>query len=243
VNLKLYFGIAETSRWLRELLRITADLRAAEVLDLFVLPSTVTIGAAQSLLRGSGIRYGAQNAHWADDGAYTGETSPADLRDLGCTVTAVGHAERRRLFGENDETTARKAAALSRHAIAPIVCIGETTRGTVDDAVAACRSQTDPVLAAVPSADDVVFAYEPVWAIGADRPAPSARTADVVRALRASLPLRPGSTRIIYGGSAGPGLYPEIADSVDGLFFGRFVHNPGNLRAALAEMVDTSTPA
>lgn len=239
VNLKLYFDVAGTRRWLGELRAIAADLGAAQVLDPFVLPSTVTLCAAREALADSGIRYGAQNVWVADRGAYTGETSPADLRELGCTVTTVGHAERRRLFGEDDAATADKAAALVRHAITPIVCIGEATRGTIEDAVAECRRQMDPVLDAVADDAEVVFAYEPVWAIGAAEPAPTPHIVDMVGRLRAALPARPGLTRLIYGGSAGPGLYPQLAGAVDGMFFGRFVHDPRNLRSALAEMVDT----
>lgn len=240
VNLKLYFGVADTLAWLGDLRAITADLGAADVLDLFVLPSAVTLAAAGELLRDSGIRYGAQNVAVAARGAYTGETSPADLRELGCTVTTVGHAERRRLFGEDDAVTAAKAAALVRHAITPIVCIGESTRESAEGAVAECRRQIDPVLAAVGAGADVVFAYEPVWAIGAAEPAPTPHIVDIVGRLRAAMPARTGATRIIYGGSAGPGLYPALAGAVDGMFFGRFVHDPGNLRTALTEMVDTA---
>jgi triosephosphate isomerase len=240
VNLKLYFGVTDTLRWLGELRAIATELAAAEVLDLFVLPSMVTLEPARDVLRSSGIRYGAQNVWTADRGAYTGETSPADLRELGCTVTSVGHAERRRLFGEDDALTADKAAALARHAITPIVCIGESTRESVADAVAECRRQIDPVLNAVGEDADVIFAYEPVWAIGAAEPAPTPHIVDMVGRLRTALPARAGATRIIYGGSAGPGLYPQLAGAVDGMFFGRFVHDPGNLRTALAEMADTA---
>ncbi|HEY5857434.1 MAG TPA: triose-phosphate isomerase family protein [Aldersonia sp.] len=237
VSLKMYFGPTQTRQWLEETRTIVAQLRAAQTLDVFVLPSFVSIPTAQEVLRGSGIGYGAQDVCWEQRGAFTGEVSAADLRELGCTVTAVGHAERRRLFGEDDVITARKAAALTRDGITPIVCIGEDTQGSVDEAVTACRSQIDAVLGEVPDGTDLLFAYEPVWAIGAPMPAPPDHIVDVANRLREAFAPRSGRTRLMYGGSAGPGLYPRIADGVDGLFFGRFVHEPDNLRAALTEIV------
>ncbi|REE75686.1 triosephosphate isomerase [Rhodococcus wratislaviensis] len=237
VSLKMYFGPAQTRFWLESLREIVEELHADDILDVFVLPSFLSIPTAQEVFCGSRIDYGAQDVHWEDRGAFTGEVSAADLEELGCTVTAIGHAERRRLFGEDDETTARKAEALVRRDITPIVCIGEATQESVDEAVAACRRQIDPVVAAIPDTTDLVFAYEPVWAIGAPTPASPERIVEIARRLRAVTGERGGRTRLMYGGSAGPGLYPQIADAVDGLFFGRFVHDTGNLRAAITEIV------
>lgn len=237
VSLKMYFGPAHTQAWLEALRAIVEDVRAADVLDVFVLPSYLSIPAAQQILAGSRVHYGAQDVGWAQRGPYTGEISAADLRELGCTVTAVGHAERRRHFGEDDAVTARKAAALARNRITPIVCIVETTHSPIGDAVTACRRQIEAVLAEIPSEADLVFAYEPIWAIGAPTPAPPQRTNHIVDRLRGIVAHRSGRTRLMYGGSAGPGLYPQLADAVDGLFFGRFVHDTRNLRAALTEIV------
>lgn len=237
VNLKMYFGHAETRRWLEELRTIIEQLNAGRFVDVFVLPSFTSVPTAREVLRGSGIAYGAQDVAWAERGAFTGEVSAEDLRELGCTVTAVGHAERRQLFGEDDDVTARKAAALTHAGITPIACIGETVEGSIDDAVTVSRRQIDAVLDAVPDDADLVFAYEPVWAIGAPAPAVPDRIVDVARRLREAFAHRHGRTRLMYGGSAGPGLYPRIADAVNGVFFGRFVHDTHNLRAALTEVI------
>ncbi|MEG8183662.1 triosephosphate isomerase [Nocardia terpenica] len=241
VSLKMYFGIAQTRGWLRDLRTIADELRAADVIDLFVLPSTLAVADARNILRGSGIGYGAQNASDHDRGPYTGETSPADLRELGCAFTMVGHAERRRLFGENYAVTAAKAAALVRHAIMPVVCIGERSRDSIDAAVLACLRQIAPVLDAVPDSANLVFAYEPAWAIGASEPAATKHITAVVEKIRGTLPERGGTVRILYGGSAGPGLYPALAPAVDGLLFGRLVHDTGALRSALTEIVTGRT--
>ncbi|MGH3139091.1 MAG: triose-phosphate isomerase family protein, partial [Gaiellales bacterium] len=121
-GLKMFLGYAETIGYLRELAASAAEFDGVEV---FVLPSFPVLAAARDLLAGSAVRYGAQDAHWEESGAYTGCVSPAVLRELGCTFVEVGHAERRRLFGESDDMVARKALAAVRCGLEPIVCVGE----------------------------------------------------------------------------------------------------------------------
>jgi triosephosphate isomerase len=148
----------------------------------------------------------------------------------------VGHAERRRLFGETDEVVAAKVAAALDAGIVPVLCVGEADRLSADDAAAATVAQLHADLEDSP-AGPVVVAYEPVWAIGAPQPAPAIHISTVTRALRAALdalPARTGSS-VIYGGSAGPGLLTELGDDVDGLFLGRFAHDPEALIAVLDE--------
>jgi triosephosphate isomerase len=220
VSLKLYFGVARTRAWLEAV----AELEHGA--ELFVLPSFVSLPDARDVLQGSAVGYGAQDLHY-DTGAYTGEVSAAQLTELGCTHAEVGHAERRALFGETDAITARKAAAAIDAGLTPVVC--------VDGA-----AQMDAVLTAVPRDADLIFAYEPVQFIGAPAPAPASLITDTALQLKARYAGRPGRTRLIYGGSAGPGLYPEIAGAVDGLFLGRFAHDIDNLRTVLAEIASVT---
>jgi len=121
-GLKMFLGYAETIGYLRELAASAAEFDGVSV---FVLPSFPVLAAARELLAGSPVRYGAQDAHWEESGAYTGCVSPAVLRELGCTFVEVGHAERRHLFGESDDMVARKALAAVRCGLEPIVCVGE----------------------------------------------------------------------------------------------------------------------
>src|SRR5690348_2717125 len=220
VSLKMHLGDAATRRWLTDV----ADLvRQPDEVDIAVLPSFTAIGVAQVVLAGSGIRHGAQDCFWLNSGAYTGEVSPGVLRELGCDYVEVGHAERRRLFNEDDETVARKAAAASRHGLVPIICVGESAHGTASNAGAACIAQLDPVLAAAAGgrkSQEVIVAYEPVWAIGAAEPAPAAYINEVVAAIRGRLDRDRRPSRVIYGGSAGPGLFQQL-HGLDGLFLGR----------------------
>lgn len=100
----------------------------------------------------------------------------------------------------------------------------------------ACANQITSVLRALDDDAEIIFAYEPVWAIGAQAPAPPAYVVEVARELRGIWARRTARTRLIYGGSAGPGLVESLADAVDGLFLGRFAHDIDNLRAVLAEV-------
>jgi triosephosphate isomerase len=146
------------------------------------------------------------------------------------SLVEIGHAERRRLFHETDEVVAAKCAAASRNGIQPLLCIGERTRGTEREAVSESAAQL-----ASANAPDALVAWEPVWAIGADRPAEPEYIRAVCDGLRESL----GGRRLIYGGSAGPGLLAELHGSVDGLFLGRFAHDVG----ALADVIDEAAAA
>ena len=217
-GLKMFLGYAETIGYLRELAASAAEFDGVSV---FVLPSFPVLAAARELLAGSPVRYGAQDAHWEESGAYTGCVSPAVLRELGCTFVEVGHAERRHLFGESDDMVARKALAAVRCGLEPIVCVGEEHE-TDGAAATIVGDQAAAVLAPLPSAADVVIAYEPVWAIGAETAADPERVAGVVAEVRRRAAGRDGDLRILYGGSVGPGeIAGLLAAGVDGVFVGR----------------------
>lgn len=242
ISLKLYFGYAETLSWLDRLRRAVTEADVGEG-RLFVLPSLPALPDARRLLSGSGIRYGAQNAYAVQRGPYTGEVSPAMVAELGATYLEVGHAERRRLFGEDDTLIAAKLRAASEAGLVPVLCVGEPER-TSDPAVAGSvvRRQLAAALEDYPDHEPLVIAYEPVWAIGAERPASAAYVAEVIGAVRAEL-ARPGATRVLYGGSAGVGTFGELVAAADGprsapdgLFVGRGGHDIDSLLAIVEEV-------
>lgn len=238
---KMYFPFARTKSYISSLLPLlsSAPPHVLESLDVFIIPDFVSLTSAVAQAEGTPLIVGAQDCYSEDAGAFTGEVSPAVLAEVGCRIVELNHAERRRLFGETDESTAKKAAAAARNGLTPLVCIGEVGReGGVDGAVDECREQVESVLASVPDGAEVILAYEPVWAIGASQPADAEHVVAVTARVRAleCVARRAGATRILYGGSAGPGTFASLKDGVDGLFLGRFAHDPEQFWKTIQEV-------
>ncbi|CAH0058398.1 unnamed protein product [Clonostachys solani] len=246
LSTKMYFSLARQAEFTSAALTSLAAVSPASLsaVDVFIIPDFLNIRSTADSLAAAGASHiwiGAQDCHWEDYGAFTGEVSPAALADSGVRIVEVGHAERRRLFREDDAVTARKAAAAARNGMIPLVCIGEKTKGDVAVAVDECRVQVDAVMAGLPSEDaEVVLAYEPVWAIGAAQPAGEEHVLAVVAGIRdlESVKGRRGLTRVVYGGSAGPGLYEKLKSGLDGLFLGRFGHDPQQFAKTVKEVAE-----
>lgn len=239
VSTKMYFSAAKTRKYVDEVVQhLSKSPSLQDKVDIFIIPDHVTLTGVVSQLEGTSLMVGAQDTYSEDFGAYTGEVSPAVLAEVGCRLVEIGHAERRRLFGETDPDVARKAAAVSRNGMTPLVCIGERTKGEVSVAAEECLVQVEAVMAAIPDDAEVVLAYEPVWAIGAAQPASEDHIVQVSRNIRnfECVRARKGTTRIIYGGSAGPGLFEKLKDGVDGLFLGRFAHEPSQFYQTIREV-------
>ena len=121
----------------------------------------------------------------------------------------------------------------------PLCCVGENERGAPPEAAQACLAQLETLLD-VAAGKEIVVAYEPVWAIGASAPAPAEYVADVCEHLRARLDSYAGRSRLLYGGSAGPGTYRSLVPAVDGLFLGRFAHDTRALAQVVTEVLSSS---
>ncbi|RDW79560.1 triosephosphate isomerase-1 [Coleophoma cylindrospora] len=234
VSLKMYFGLEKTAQYIQECIPLGPHALSHQV-DVFIIPDFVSLTAASTALNleAPNIRLGAQDCFWEDSGAYTGEVSPVVLKSIGCSLVELGHAERRRLFGENDELVAKKAQACVRNGMTPLVCIGEKNHGSVASAVDECRPQITSILEATTD-EEIIFAYEPVWAIGQPKPASAEYVVAVTRELRQLCGAR--QVRFLYGGSAGPGTFDAMRDGVDGLFLGRFAHDPQNFYEVIKEV-------
>ena len=182
-----------------------------EAVDVAVLPPFVDLRSVQTLVDGDKLRivYGAQDLSPHDRGAHTGDISGAMLAKLGCTYVVVGHSERRADHDEDDALVNAKVRAASRHALVPILCVGERLPvRQADGHLAHCLGQLSGALAGVPAdvAGSLVVAYEPVWAIGTGEVATPQDAQEVCAALRAELSeLYPGDladgVRVLYGGS------------------------------------------
>lgn len=176
--------------------------------DVVLCPPSLWLVSAAEYTEETGLLLGAQNCHWEDKGAFTGEISPAMLADR-CSYAIVGHSERRQYFGETDEDVARKALALLRHGLRPIICVGESLEqrdaGKTDDFV---TLQVNSAIAGLSASQvaECVFAYEPLWAIGTGRAASEVEANRVAGVIRAVLARKVGANmanqvRIQYGGS------------------------------------------
>lgn len=195
----------------------------------FVIPPFTAVREVRQVLDGTTVMVGAQNMHWDDKGAWTGEVSPLMLTDCGLDLVELGHSERRAHFGETDETVGLKSAAAARHGLIPLICIGETREqrdaGQASTVLAEqVRAALGPVSRETPEAP-VLLAYEPVWAIGdGGVPATSdyaeARHAEVIDVAHSVLGRR---VHCLYGGSVNPQNCAELigCDHIDGLFIGR----------------------
>lgn len=204
VSLKMYFGVEQTRRWLQSVAALAREDGALRQPELFVAPSFLSLLTARDLLAGTDARLAAEDVFWEDAGPFTGEVSASMLREAGCTYVEIGHAERRRLFAEDEGVTARKAAAVAGAGLVPLVCVGETEPTDPDAAARTCAAQLEPVLRAVSPNAELLFAYVPVWAIGAAAPAPADHVLGVALSLRQRFAGRAGRTRLIYGAAPGP---------------------------------------
>ena len=205
-----------------------------ERLQPFVIPSFTAVREVKAALAGTRVKVGAQNMHWADAGAWTGEVSPVMLKDCGLDLVELGHSERREHFGETDRTVGLKVEAAVRHGFVPLVCVGETlVEREAGEAEAVLTRQTEGALqflSAAQQAAPILLAYEPVWAIGERGIPASADYADQQQALikRVAAAILPAAPPVLYGGSVNPGNAAELVAQphVDGLFIGRSAWQP-----------------
>ncbi len=198
--------------WVNQFKALVADVSSA---DIVVCPPHVLLSQVCNDLQGTGFKVGAQNMHWEDEGAYTGETSPAMLKDVGCSHVLLGHSERRALFGETDQHVNKKLHAALNNNITPVLCVGETLEQREQgETEQVCKTQVMAGLAQVSEQlPRVVIAYEPVWAIGTGRTATPEDAQAVIGFIRGLLRENwdtADSVAILYGGSVKP-------DNIDGL--------------------------
>jgi L-erythrulose 1-phosphate isomerase len=194
----------------------------------FVIPPFPYIAEVAEHLKGTRFRIGAQNMHWADAGAWTGEVSPLQIKDCGATMVEIGHSERRTFFNETDETVALKTQAALKHGLTALVCIGDTkAEFDAGQTGVALERQVRGLLKYVErdAIGHVIIAYEPVWSIGEGGVPATPEFANEQHIKIAGLvsDITGGSLPILYGGSVNPGNCVELASQshIDGLFIGR----------------------
>jgi len=210
-NWKMQLNSAESVALAREMVRLWAGqgVLKPEVVTV-ICPSHVSLAAVHGVVNGTPLDMGAQDVFWEDKGAFTGEIAPATLKELGCEYSLVGHSERREFLGETDEMVQRKTAALLRHNIHPIVCVGETMEerrsgrrdSVVINQVRAALKDNRPF-----GSQTIIVAYEPRWVIGSGQAVSPEDAASMHQLIKETLyDLLPadivdGQVAIIYGGS------------------------------------------
>jgi triosephosphate isomerase len=205
-NWKMYKTVSEALRFVEDLQAQTGPCEDREVV---IAPPFTALSAVAGVLRQKGFALAAQNCHWEEQGAFTGEVSVGMLRDVGCRYVIVGHSERRQLFGETDDVIQKKVAAVFRQGLIPIVCMGETLpqreAGQTFDVVVRHLTRAVEGISS-DQAGQLVIAYEPVWAIGTGKTASPAQAQEVHGFLRERYAALFDKTianqiRMVYGGS------------------------------------------
>ncbi len=224
-NWKMHLGPGETRAFLDAFL---SGYDARPDREVWFFPPAVSLEtAAQRVSDRPDIRVGAQNVHWEREGAYTGESSVGMVHDAGSRVVLVGHSERRHVFGETDEETAKKVRAVMAAGMVPVLCVGEKLGEREADRTIEVVHRQLGALADIDghALDGIVIAYEPVWAIGTGATATPGDAATVHAAIRSWLTAH-GATaaavRVLYGGSVKPGNAEELLaeQEIDGVLVG-----------------------
>jgi len=220
--------VGEAVRLAKQLKVLVAD--DAKSVEVVVCPPFTALHAVGEVLKGTGILLGAQDVHWADEGAFTGEVSTVMLKDLSCQYVIVGHSERRQMFGETDADVRRKVDAVLAKGMNAIACVGETIEerraGKTEEVVLReVRAIAEGLSLDHPAR--LVIAYEPIWAIGTGETATSEEANRVAKLIRGALADALGAEaaeeiRIQYGGSVKPaniGAFMRESD-IDGALVG-----------------------
>jgi triosephosphate isomerase len=226
-NWKMYKTPAESITFIDVFLPLVASQPKTEIV---LCPPMVCLVATIAATKGTQVHIGAQTMDWHDNGAYTGETSPIMLKVIGVTHVLIGHSERRQYFNETDKTVNLKLKSALAHNLVPIVCVGEhlsereanQTGEVLNRQTAVALEGIDPA-----TATPLVFAYEPVWAIGTGRTATPQIAEEAHKVIRAQIekslgPALAASTRILYGGSVKPDNAASLCclEDIDGALVG-----------------------
>ncbi|NME82214.1 triose-phosphate isomerase [Clostridium sp. SM-530-WT-3G] len=225
-NWKMNKTVDEAVKMIEELKPLVKDATC----DVVVCPTFVCLDAVKKACEGSNIKVAAQNMHFEESGAFTGEVAPGMLEAMGIDYVILGHSERREYFNETDEALNKKVKAAFAHNLTPILCCGETLEqreaGVTDDFIA-CQIKVDMAGLTNEQAAKVVIAYEPIWAIGTGKTATKEQANETISAIRKVVEGMYGkevadAIRIQYGGSVKPNTIKDqmAMSDIDGALVG-----------------------
>ncbi len=225
-NWKMNKTVKEAVELVKELKPLVKDAKC----DVVVCPTYVCLPAVLEEVKGSNIKVGAQNMHFEENGAYTGEIAPKMLEELGVHYVIIGHSERRQHFNETDETVNKKVKKAFEHNLIPIVCCGESLEqreGNVTEKVLEGQIKVDLKELSKEQVEKLVIAYEPIWAIGTGKTATDEQANETIGYIRSVVKSMYGEdvaskVRIQYGGSVKPGtIKAQMAkEEIDGALVG-----------------------
>ncbi|HEY3876898.1 MAG TPA: triose-phosphate isomerase [Candidatus Kapabacteria bacterium] len=249
-NWKMNGTVEETRKLLFQLRVEWSD--ECDPIEVAVCPPFTALIVARHELHGTGIAFGAQNCYAEMKGAFTGEISPAMLKELGCTYVILGHSERRTIFGETDELISRKLCAALEEKLIPILCIGETEAERADNQTEkVLLQQLTSSLALVTASDleNLVIAYEPIWAIGTGKTATPEEAEASHAFIRSELKKKfgdaAGTIPLLYGGSVKPANARELFQQPDidgGLIGGASLDAEGFVEIVRAAIKEEQIP-
>ncbi len=225
-NWKMNKTVDEAKNLVSELKELVIDVDDVEI---GVCPPSIDLIPVKKIVKDSNIKVGAQNMHWEESGAYTGELSGPMLKEAGLDYVILGHSERREYFAETDENVNKKVKAAFEYDLKPIICVGESLEerkaAKAKDKV---KNQVEKALQGLDEkqAEDVVIAYEPIWAIGTGESASAEEAEEMIAFIRDSIaenyPEAANKIRIQYGGSVKPHNVEEFMsqENIDGALVG-----------------------
>jgi triosephosphate isomerase len=246
-NTKMYKNISQTVEFLKKLESLTKDISRDEM-ELFVIPSYTALSTARTSVSEKQILLGAQNMCWEEEGQFTGEISPRMLEEIGIQMVMIGHSERRHIFKESDPEENRKVLAALKHGFIPLLCVGETDEekeyGYAEEVL---RKQLKVGLSGITKeqAENVMIAYEPVWAIGVHGKPASKEYAEEIHALIHQTLSElfgnksGGKIPVLYGGSVNPENAEGLISMphIDGLFIGRSAWDADRFNAMIRQVL------
>lgn len=205
---------------------VVANAEGLDKIDVVLCPPFVWLSSVAPIIKSTSVKLGAQNMHWEDKGAYTGEISARMLKSVGCDYVIIGHSERRQCFGETSQIVNKKLKRAIEARLTAIVCLGESLKereaGRTNSII---TGQFNYSFEGITDFEKLVIAYEPIWAIGTGKTATAEQAQEVHKLLRKLLQQKTDSydeVRILYGGSVKPNNAAELIaqDDIDGFLVG-----------------------
>ncbi|MGB9813650.1 MAG: triose-phosphate isomerase [Thermovenabulum sp.] len=226
-NWKMHNNVSETITFLNKFIQLAENLKEVEIV---IFPPFTSLWEGHKKVKGTNVKIGAQNMHWEEKGAFTGEISPTMLSEIPCEYVIIGHSERRQYFAETDETVNKKVKAALKYGIKPVICVGESLKEREENiTLIVVKSQVQKALKDIElfTGEEIVFAYEPIWAIGTGKVATPKDAQEVISSIRREIENLYGekiakNIRILYGGSVKPDNIKELMkeEDIDGVLVG-----------------------